>query len=149
MIRPDIKTFHNDWREKWLNPDIHRRHFLGVGALGLYKHSSDEKADYLKRLDYHFELEIAMPNFLKEDIEVFLKDDILTVRGVRKKEKNRAPKYIVKEFGLDLVERKFQLVRGVELDKVEAHFSNGILKVIFFNNNNNEKQETRRIIEVD
>ncbi len=147
MIRPDIKTYHNDWRQKWLNPDIHRRHFLGKGALDLYRNQKEGMAANLKKLDQHFELEIAMPGFSKEDIEVILKDDILTVRGVRKKEDNPSPEYIIKEFDLDLVERKFQLVKGIELDKVEARYSNGILNVVFYTNT--EEQEPQRIIEVE
>lgn len=147
MIRPDIKTFHNDWREKWLNPDIHRRHFLGKGALDLYRNQKEKVAANLKKSDQHFELEIAMPGFSKEDIEVFLKDDVLTVRGVKKKENSPSPEYIIKEFDLDLVERKFQLVKGVELDKVEAQYLNGILKLVFITND--EEKNSRRVIVVD
>jgi HSP20 family protein len=147
MIRPDIKTFHNDWRQRWLNPDIHRRHFFGKGALDMYWHNQDTVDANLKKSDQHFELEIAMPGFTKEDIEVFLKDEILTVRGVKKKEDNPTPEYIIKEFNLDLVERKFQLVKGMELDKVEAHYSNEILNIVFFTNN--KQQESPRVISVD
>lgn len=146
MIRPDIKTFHNDWREKWLNPDIHRRHFLGKGALGLYRNQKDRIPANLEKLDQHFELEIAMSGFLKEDIEVLLNDDILIVRGVKKKEDNPSSEYIIKKFDLDLVERKFQLVEGVKCDKVMAHYSNGILKIVFINNG---IQESAKVIVVD
>lgn len=61
MIRPDIKTFHNDWREKWLSPDIHRRHFLGKGALELYWQSKIKADANLKKADEPSTLEIEMP----------------------------------------------------------------------------------------
>ncbi|MDA8972515.1 hypothetical protein N9H15_01455 [bacterium] len=61
MIRPDIKTFHNDWRDKWLNPDIRRRHFLGKGALEMYRQCKKKADANLKKADQRFKLEIAMP----------------------------------------------------------------------------------------
>ena len=147
MIRPDIKTFHNDWREKWLNPDIRRRHFLGKGALDLYRNQKEDTATAVKKLYPKFELEIAMPGISKENVEVFLSGDILTIRGVKEEEVNPSPEYIVKGLDLDLIERKFKLVEGLGLNKMEANFTNEVLKIIFYTNT--EKEEPHRVIEVD
>jgi HSP20 family molecular chaperone IbpA len=101
----------------------------------------------VKKLYPKFELEIAMPGLSKENVEVFLSGDILTIRGVKEEEVNPSPEYIVKGLDLDLIERKFKLVEGLGLNKMEANFTNEVLKIIFYTNT--EKEEPHRVIEVD
>lgn len=79
-----------------------------------------------------FEMEVSVPGFSKEDLEVSVSDDILTVKGERKgkiaTEKNR---YLLEEFAVSSFERRFRLSEGIGKEKVEAHYENGVLMITF------------------
>jgi HSP20 family molecular chaperone IbpA len=84
---------------------------------------------YVDKTDGATYIEIALAGFNKDDIEVFIENDELVIRGKHKQkdeiEKNRI--YLQKDIAKRAFERKYKLVTNI--DKIEAKFENGILKI--------------------
>jgi HSP20 family protein len=76
-----------------------------------------------------FELELAVPGFSKNEIEIFIEDDVLHICGEKttedvKEEEN----YARKEFSYNKFDRKLQLPATINMTKtVKATFKDGIL----------------------
>ena len=85
-----------------------------------------------KRQDGHYELDVDMPGFSKEDIKVELKDGYLTISASTKKdndEKDENGKYIRRERYMGSCSRSFQVGDSVKQEDIKAKFENGILKL--------------------
>jgi HSP20 family protein len=144
MSRPNIKTKHEQrFRHRFISP-ANNRYFLGHDPI---EFNIDEKkpAANFKQDGAHFEIEIAMPGFLKEEIHVIMFDDILTVRGEKTKEENPTSKYIAQEFDVDVLERQFKLSKEVVHEKINAKYDNGVLKLTFMDVFTEEDQPLRRV----
>ena len=92
---------------------------------GLWSPSVD-----LRETEEAYELIADLPGLSKEDIELSIEEDVVTLKGERKEETDK------KEGGYHRIERHsgtfqrcFHLPSGVEGDKVTAQFENGVLKV--------------------
>ncbi len=91
--------------------------------------------------DKAFEIQLAVPGFKKKDINVGLKDGLLSISGERKFEKKDKEKnfYAVQtQYGT--FKKSFQLPDSIEEGKIEASYENGILNVII------PKDENKRLV---
>lgn len=82
--------------------------------------------------DNDFRLELLLPGFKKEDVQLNFHENILTVKVELPKNGNKEEneyKYEKREFGVYNFERKFKIPKTVNSDKINAHFENGILKL--------------------
>ena len=71
-----------------------------------------------------------LPGMSEEDVEIEIKDNVLTVSGERKaqhEEKGEGYHRVERAFGS--FSRSLSLPRGVEADKIAASFDNGVLEV--------------------
>jgi HSP20 family protein len=76
------------------------------------------------------EVTAELPGCATEDIDVQLKDGVLTIRGEKKVEKDDTQKdYHLMERSYGMFERSFTLPAEVDASKVEAAFEKGVLKV--------------------
>jgi len=77
-----------------------------------------------------YEITAELPGLDEKSIEVNLANGGLTIKGEKKEEKEEKTKdYYVSERRYGAFERYFALPEGVDADKIEATFKNGILKV--------------------
>lgn len=77
-----------------------------------------------------FKLTAELPGMDKSDVNISLKDDVLTISGEKKEEKKEDKKdYYRSERVFGKFQRSFRLPEIVEEDKIEAEFKNGILNV--------------------
>ena len=129
MIRPNIKTYHEDLRLHRIHPSADHQHFLGRSALDLRRQS--EHQDDSEKEHTLFEMELAMPGFSKEDISITILDDLLTIKGKKKNEERPSSHFLIKEFDVDIVERKFKLDDDLVNEKVRATYRDGMVKIIF------------------
>jgi HSP20 family protein len=144
MSRPNIKTKHEQrFRHRFVSP-ANNRYFLGHDPIE-YELDKKVPAANFKREGFHFEIEVAMPGFLKEEIHVSVFDDILTVRGEKTKEEKPPSEYIVQEFDADIVERQFKLAKEIIHEKISAKYDNGLLKLTFMDVFAEEDQPFRRV----
>jgi HSP20 family protein len=71
-----------------------------------------------------------MPGVRKEDVEVSLSDDMITIRGERKKEEKVERKdYYRVERAYGSFTRSLRLPADVQADKAEARFDQGVLEI--------------------
>lgn len=77
-----------------------------------------------------FEIKAELPGVDEKDIEVKIVDGGLMIRGDKKTEKHeKQTDYVMTERSFGRFERFFALPEGVELDKIAASFSKGVLTV--------------------
>lgn len=72
-----------------------------------------------------------LPGLKKEDVEITVENNVLTVHGERKfeKETKKGEEYHRLERAYGAFSRSFTLPTGVQTDRVEANFADGILSI--------------------
>jgi HSP20 family protein len=71
-----------------------------------------------------------LPGMEEKDVEVSLSDDALTIRGEKKEEKeNKGKDYWHKETNYGSFSRVIPLPEGLDTEKADAHFKNGVLTI--------------------
>jgi HSP20 family protein len=84
----------------------------------------------LAETDQGFEVTADMPGIDAKDIDVQMRDGVLSIRGERKEEKDDKQKnYHLVERSYGSFERAFALPADVLPDKIEAKFDKGVLRV--------------------
>ena len=77
-----------------------------------------------------FQLSAELPGLDEKDVEVSVADDILTIKGEKKEEKEeKAKNYYLSERSYGAFQRSFQLPSGVDAGRIEATFQKGVLTV--------------------
>ena len=98
---------------------------------------------YEKDNKYYIEMEV--PGFNKEDIDISLKEGYLTVKAEKKmsnEEKDENKKYLRKERNYIKTERSFNL-GNIDEENIDASFENGVLKIEI-----PKVEENKRTIEI-
>lgn len=81
--------------------------------------------------DKTIEVTAEIPGVDVKDIDVQLREDVLTIKGEKKAEKDEKQKdYHLVERSYGMFERSFSLPADVEAGKVEASFDKGVLKIV-------------------
>lgn len=80
--------------------------------------------------DDSYSIDIVVPGFNKEDINVELNDGILTISSkVESSNEETSEKYIKKEFVKSSFERSFYIPDDADVENIEASMDNGILSI--------------------
>jgi HSP20 family protein len=96
-------------------------------------------ANLAKQGNDGFRIEIDLPGVKKEDIELQVEDNILTVKAVRKmKNEVKRDDYYLCESNFGLISRSFVLPEGIDKDKINAKLEDGRLYISL------EKEESRK-----
>ena len=77
----------------------------------------------------HYELQAELPGFNKEDIDIGIKDSVLTISAVHEEEKKEDKKdgrYVCHERRYGTFQRSFN-ISGIQEDAIAASYDNGIL----------------------
>lgn len=77
-----------------------------------------------------FHIELSAPGLSKEDFNVNIEKDLLTI-SYEKKEENKSEEYktVKREFSQRSFKRSFSLNDQVDTDSIQAKYENGILKL--------------------
>ncbi|MBQ9278516.1 MAG: Hsp20/alpha crystallin family protein [Lachnospiraceae bacterium] len=100
----------------------------------------------VKEFDDHYELDMELPGFKKEDVKAEFKNGYLTVSAKHdesKDEKNEEGKFIRKERYYGECKRSFYVGNNMSKEDIKANFENGILKL------NVPKAEAKPEVEAD
>jgi HSP20 family protein len=81
----------------------------------------------IQQLDDKFIIQLAVPGFTKEEINISLEEYTIKVTG--KKEALENISFLRKEFDLTTFERKFALSKDIDIQNIEATTVNGILQI--------------------
>lgn len=93
--------------------------------------------------DSNIYLRADLPGINREDIEISMEEDVLTIKGERKIEEEKKGKnhYII-ERGYGSFSRSIQLGSGVQQDKINAKYKDGVLEVVL---PKTEKEKPKKI----
>jgi len=85
----------------------------------------------IKESDEGFEVEMAAPGLKKEDFNIELNNDVLTISSEKKVENEvkDGEEFTRREFSYQSFRRSFTLPNIVEMDKIKASYEDGILKI--------------------
>ncbi|NKK42694.1 Hsp20 family protein [Rhizobium leguminosarum bv. viciae] len=121
-LRSEIDRVFNDFG----SPSIFDRAFSRMPAA----FSRGMLAVDLVESEKAFELSAELPGVDAKDLDVTLADGVLTIKGEKNETKEEKEKdYYLSERRYGSFHRSLELPRGVDSEKIEAKFSNGILKV--------------------
>ena len=91
--------------------------------------SGEAKSDVVET-DNAIEVSIELPGMEMKDIEVTVNDDMLTVKGEKKIERQVEKKgYYLSERSYGAIYRTIPLPPGVDGEKAQASFKNGVLTI--------------------
>jgi HSP20 family protein len=80
--------------------------------------------------DKEIEITAELPGLEEKDVQINVSDNLLTIRGEKKAEKEQKDKnYRLVERSYGSFERTLELPDGVNLDGIKANISKGVLKV--------------------
>ena len=82
----------------------------------------------IKETDAAFQIETELPGFDKSEINVSLKEGVLTIRAEHTGEQGSDEGYVRRERTWETVERSFE-VTGVDTGAISAAYVNGVLTV--------------------
>lgn len=91
--------------------------------------AGDAKSDVVET-DNAVEVSIELPGMEMKDIEVSVSDDMLTIKGEKKVERQEEKKgYYLSERSYGAIYRTIPLPPGVDGGKADASFKNGVLTI--------------------
>lgn len=91
--------------------------------------SGDAKSDVVET-DKAIEVSIELPGMEMKDIEVSVSDDVLSIKGEKKVDRQEEKKgYYLSERTYGAVYRSIPLPPGVDGSKADASFKNGVLTI--------------------
>ncbi|MCM1237673.1 MAG: Hsp20/alpha crystallin family protein [Ruminococcus flavefaciens] len=147
MLRPSLlnnrnykPAFFDDSFDRMFDDAFHS--FWGGNELATF---DAFKTDVIDQGDKYL-LQAELPGFDKSDIQIDLKDDLLTISASHKEEKNEEDKnkYIRRERYYSSYSRSFH-VNDVQAGDIDASYNNGILEVSFPKKDLTAKEEVARI----
>ena len=128
MLVPSI--FGEDLFDDWMDFPFEREFF---GKNPLYgKNAKNIMKTDVRELDDHYELDIDLPGFKKDEIKVELENGYLTIsatKGTNNDEQDKKGKYIRKERYAGTMQRSFYVGDDVTQEDIKAKFENGILSL--------------------
>lgn len=147
MWRANIKNRTFDrMGEEWA-PIIDPNHFLGRSAFDIPYPANPKapKAKLLKEGELLI-LEIATPDYKKEELVVEVKHDLLFISGKKEgKLTTVVSDYVNQEMQLDTFERVFKLAPDIAREGVKAELSAGLLRIKFYDVPSEEERVHRQV----
>ncbi len=85
----------------------------------------------VQELDDRYEIFLVAPGLEREDFNISLVENVMTISVEKKKasEMEESGKWKRKEFSLGGFQRKFELNERIDLDSIKAKYGDGILQV--------------------
>ena len=133
MMMPSIfgeNLFDDDWMD--FSFDRFDREFWGRKNPLYGKHAKNLMKTDIREHEEGYELDIDLPGFKKDEINVQLDNGYLTIsaaKGLDKDEQDKKGKYIRKERYAGAMQRSFYVGDVVAQEDVKAKFEDGILRL--------------------
>ena len=131
MMMPSIfgenlfDDFMNDFTDDFAFPA-----FADAGKELYGKHAKNLMKTYVKDTENGYEVDIDLPGFKKDEIQMKLEDGMLTIsaaKGLDKDEKDKKGKYVRRERDAGSVSRIFYGRDNVTVEDIHPKYENGIL----------------------
>lgn len=120
--------------ENWLPSvidDMFKTDWLG-GTTNVNSIGTSIPAVNIRETDEAFAVHVAAPGKTKEDFNIELDNDILTISSENNSEKETAAedgRFTRKEFNYSTFKRAFSLPESVDSAKISASYQNGVLEI--------------------
>ena len=111
--------------------DMFRTDWLG-GTTNVNSIGTSIPAVNIREDDDSFNVQVAAPGKSKEDFNIELDNDVLTISAEEKKENETTDKngrFTRKEFSYSNFKRSFSLPDSVDSSKISASYNNGVLEI--------------------
>ena len=142
MLMPSIFG-ENIFNDDWMNfgfPEVDK---------ALYgKHAAHEMKTDVRETDSGYEVDIDLPGFKKDEIDVQLDNGYLSIsaaKGLDKEEKDKEGKYIRKERYAGSMSRSFYVGDAITEDDIKAKYESGILRLSIPKKEAKQVETTKRI----
>tara|TARA_R100000935_G_C2758128_1_gene132490 strand:+ start:32 stop:475 length:444 start_codon:yes stop_codon:yes gene_type:complete len=129
--------------------DMFKTDWLG-GTTNVNSIGTSIPAVNIQETDDNFKVEVAAPGKTRDDFNIELDNDILTISSEEKKEMETTEKngrYTRKEFSYSNFKRAFSLPETVHNEKISASYENGVL-LINLPKKEEAKVQAKRMIEI-
>ncbi len=120
------KSLVDELFSNFLRNDYHENYLENCG---------NQPATNVFETEKDFRIELLLPGFPKEDVQMNVHKNVLTIK-VNKEENKEGEnktdefKYAHREFGAFNFEKSFKVPNSVEIEKIGAKFENGVLHVV-------------------
>jgi HSP20 family protein len=129
MFNPKLIVMSIVKRQNVLFPSVFDEFFKPDWFGGMERYNRSYPAVNIKENEDSFELELAIPGKKKDDFNVELDDHVMTISMESKAENEVTEEnYTRREFSYNAFTRSFTLPDTVAEDKIEASYTDGILK---------------------
>ena len=120
---------YSPWQELE-NASARLNRLFGMGLDGRAPHHWAPPVD-VEETEEELMLASELPGMGIEDIEIEVKDNVLTLRGEKKEEKEEKEnnRYHIRERAFGSFKRTFAIPRSVKTDEISAQFQDGILHI--------------------
>ena len=142
MLMPSIfgeNLFNDDWMNFGF-PEVDK---------ALYgKHAGHEMKTDVRETEAGYEVDIDLPGFKKDEINVELNNGYLSIsaaKGLDKEEKNKEGKYIRKERYAGAMSRSFYVGDAITQEDIKAKYESGILRLSIPKKEAKQVEATKRI----
>ncbi len=88
----------------------------------------------VKNFEDHYELDMDLPGYKKEDLQIELKEGFLTITASKNEEVNEEKeegKYVRRERHYGSCQRRFYVGEGMKQEDIKATFNDGVLQLVF------------------
>ena len=130
MMMPSI--FGENLFDDFMNDFPFEKHFFGERNPLYGKHAKNIMKTDVKETDNSYELDIDLPGFKKEDINVQLDSGYLTIaasKSLEKEDEHEKSHYIRQERYSGSMSRSFYVGNDVKQEEIHAKYEDGILKL--------------------
>ena len=130
MLMPSI--FGENLFDDFMNDFPFEKHFFGERNPLYGKHAKNIMKTDVKETDNSYELDIDLPGFKKEDINVQLDNGYLTIaasKSLEKEDEHEKSHYIRQERYSGSMSRSFYVGNDVKQEDIHAKYEDGILKL--------------------
>ena len=131
MLMPSIFG-ENLFDDDWMNFPFTDEAFWGKKNPLYGKHAQNMMKTDIRETDGSYELDVDLPGFKKDEINVQLKDGYLTLtaaKGLDKDSQDKKGNYIRRERSAGTMSRSFYVGEAVNEEDVHAKYEDGILKI--------------------
>ena len=126
------KIFTENLFDDWMDDFGWPRGMENVDRKLYGKHAGREMLTDIREHDDHFDVEIDLPGFKKEDINVEINDGYMTVtaaKGVEEEGKNDKGKVVRQERYSGTMSRTFYVGEGISASDIHGKFEDGVLRL--------------------
>ncbi len=105
----------------------------------------------VQEFDDHYEIDLQLPGYTKEDIKADLKNGYLTVSAVKNEnnEEKKEGRYLRRECYYGQMQRSFYVGDQTEYEDIHAGFENGILKLSIAKKDKKPEIEEKKYINIE